>query len=331
MPRTEVTKRRSKQPSAPRAPAGTNAVSRAKRGAPSVAKTATKAAPKAAAGPAAKRAPAKKKPRSRYSARTADRYELYQLAVQSPENDIAFLRRVYRRANGRPARHFREDFCGTGLMCATWAGQGKDFTAEGFDLDPEPVAWGNEHNVAPLGAGAERVRLHVADARAPGDRRPDIRVAQNFSYCILKERAALLEYFRLAHASLAEGGIFALDLYGGTESTVEMEEPRKIEGGFTYVWDQAQYLPGSGDYTCHIHFRFRDGTQLRKAFTYHWRYYTMSELKDLLAEAGFTRVSSYFEQTDSEDGSGNGVFVRDDTGATCLDCAGWIAYIIAQR
>jgi hypothetical protein len=252
--------------------------------------------------------------------------------VQSPENDIAFLKRVYRRAAGRPALHFREDFCGTGLMCATWVQQGKQYTAEGFDLDPDPLAWGTKHNVEPLGPeSAARVRLHRADARAPGDKPADIRVAQNFSYCILKERAALLEYFRIAHADLAEDGIFALDLYGGTEATVEMEEPRKIERGVTYVWDQAKYLPGSGDYTCHIHFRFRDGTEMKKAFTYEWRFYTMAELKDLLREAGFTRVTSYFEQTDSEDGSGNGVFVRDDTGATCEDCAGWIAYIIAQR
>ena len=292
-------------------------------------KLAPRVSARTAAAPARKTA--RRKPVPKYSAKTADRYELYQLAVQSPENDIAFLRRVYRRMVGRPALHFREDFCGTGLLCATWAELGKQFTAEGFDLDPEPLAWGREHNVAPLGpAAAARVVLHQADARAPGDRPPDIRVAQNFSYCILKERAALLSYFKLARASLAKDGIFALDLYGGTEATAEMEEPRKIEGGFTYVWEQARYLPGSGDYLCHIHFRFRDGTEMRNAFSYAWRFYTMPELKDLLREAGFTRVTSYFEQTDDEDGSGNGVFVRDDTGATCQDCAGWIAYMIAQ-
>jgi hypothetical protein len=276
-------------------------------------------------------ASAPKKKSSRYTARTADRYELYQLAVQSPENDVAFLRRLFRRVVGRPALHFREDFCGTALLCATWVKQGAAFTAEGVDLDPEPLAWGREHNLAPLGDDARRIELHQADVRAPSTRKADLRVAQNFSFCIFKQRAELLEYFRIVREGLADDGVFALDLYGGTESTMAMEEPRKVEGGFTYVWEQARYLPGSGDYTCHIHFRFRDGTEMRKAFSYEWRYWGLPELKDLLREAGFSRVSSYFEQTDEEDGSGNGVFARDETGASCEDCAGWIAYLIAQK
>ena len=266
-----------------------------------------------------------------YPLLTVPGYELYQLAVQSPENDLAFLKRVFRRLTGRPALHLREDFCGTALLCATWVGQGKEHTAEGFDLDPEPLAWGRAHNLAPLGEVAERVSLHQADVRAPSERPADLRVAQNFSFCIFKQRAQLLEYFRAVREGLAEDGVFALDLYGGTESTMALEEPRRIEGGFTYVWDQARYLPGSGDYTCHIHFRFRDGTEMNEAFTYHWRYWGLPEIKDVLADAGFSRVSTYFEQTDDSDGSGNGVFVRDDTGSSCEDCAGWIAYVIAQK
>ena len=36
----------------------------------------------------------RKLPRHRYTAATADKYELYQLAVQSPEEDIDFLNNV---------------------------------------------------------------------------------------------------------------------------------------------------------------------------------------------------------------------------------------------
>lgn len=265
----------------------------------------------------------------RYTARNADKYELYQLAVQSPEADIAFLTRQYRRERGREPLHLREDFCGTALLCATWVKARRDRTAEGFDLDPEPLAWGRAHNLAPLGPAAQRVVLHREDVRARGRRTADIRVAQNFSYCIFKRREELLDYFRRVRRELAPGGMFACDLYGGTEATEEMEEDRHVEGGFTYVWDQHRFLPGTSDYTCHIHFRFRDGSELRRAFTYEWRLWTMPELKELLAEAGFRDVRAYFEQGEGQDGEGNGTYRRDETGRSCLNCAGWVAYILA--
>jgi SAM-dependent methyltransferase len=267
---------------------------------------------------------------SRYTARTADKYELYQIAVQSPENDVEFLTKVFKRLTKRAPKHFREDFCGTAALCAEWVRQGRAYTAEGFDVDPEPLAWGRAHNVEPLGKAADRVLLHRADVRARGIA-ADVRVAQNFSYCVFKERATILDYFRRVRNELAPGGMFAIDIYGGTESTEELEEPRKIEGGFTYVWDQYRYLPGTGDYTCHIHFRFRDGTELKRAFTYEWRLWTMPELKDLLREAGFSDVRSFFEQTDDEDGTGNGDYLLDETGKSCENCAGWIAYLVALK
>jgi hypothetical protein len=268
----------------------------------------------------------------RYTARTADKHELYQLAVQSPEADLAFVLRHYRRERGREPLHLREDFCGTALLCATWVRGRADRTAEGFDLDPEPLRWGRARNLAPLGDAARRVTLHRADVRARGDRPADIRLAQNFSYSVFKRRDELLDYLRRVHRELPRDGLFALDVYGGTEATDEMEEERKVEEGFTYVWEQACYLPGTADYTCHIHFRFRDGSRLKRAFTYEWRLWTMPELKELLREAGFRDVRSYFEQSDDDDeGEGNGVYRRDETGRSCRDCAGWVAYILAFK
>lgn len=268
--------------------------------------------------------------RPRYTARTADKFELYQLAVQSPEHDLAFVARQYRRERGREPLHLREDFCGTALLSATWVRGRRDRTAEGYDLDPVTLAWGREHNLAPLGAAARRVALHQLDVRARGDRPADIRLAQNFSYCIFKTRAEMGGYFRRVHQGLAQDGLFALDIYGGTEATEEMEEERRVEGGFVYVWDQHRYLPGTNDYTCHIHFRFRDGTEMKRAFTYEWRFWSMPEIKELLHEAGFRDVRSYFEQSNAHD-EGSGVYKRDDTGATCQNCAGWVAYILAFK
>src|SRR5689334_2303766 len=137
------------------------------------------------------------------TARTADRYALYQEAVQSPEDDFAFLRRIYRQHAGREALHLREDFCGTALLSSTWVQRSPRHTAEGFDLDPEPLAWGRAHNLDPIGKAAERVLLQRKDVREPGRRKADLRLAQNFSYYVFQQRDELVGYFRAARASLA--------------------------------------------------------------------------------------------------------------------------------
>jgi hypothetical protein len=267
--------------------------------------------------------------RPRYSARTADRHELYQQAVQAPSDDIAFLTKTFRRWRKRSPLSLREDFCGTGFLCATWAQESAQHTAEGFDLDPAPLAWGRVHNLAPLGDVAERVVLHRGDVRARSLRPVDLRVAQNFSYMVFQQRAELLEYFRAAHAGLVRDGVFALDHYGGLEATEELIETRKCDG-FTYVWEQEKYLVGSGEYRCHIGFRFPDKTKLEREFSYVWRYWHLTELQDVLREAGFRAVHLYFEQGDEND-EGTGEFAFDPSGASARACAGIIAYVIALK
>lgn len=289
-------------------------------------KSTAKGAAKGAAKSAAKKAKKGGK-KHRFTAATADKYELYQLAVQSPEEDAKFLRRTFQRIRKRKPSLMREDFCGTAALSSAWVAQGPEYRAIGYDLDPEPIAWGREHNLAPLGAAAERVELILDDARKPGER-VDIRVAQNFSYWVFNKRKELLDYFRVARESLVDDGIFVIDLYGGSEATEEMEEERKIEEGFTYVWDQHAFWPGSGEFVCHIHFRFRDGTKMNKAFSYNWRFWNLTELRDILYDAGFRQVDAYFEGTDENGEDGNGVFEKDERGE---NCASWIGYLVSQR
>ena len=263
---------------------------------------------------------------SKYTAHTADKYELYQHAVQSPDTDIEFLQRVYREIHNRDAQHFREDFCGTAILCANWVKSDEGCTAEGYDLDPEPVAWGREHNLKPLGDAGERVQLFLEDARSDGVRAPDVRIAQNFSYWIFKERAVLLDYFKKAHDSLADDGIFVIDLWGGSETQDKMREKRKVDEGFTYIWDQGEYFPASGDFTCRIHFKFKDGTKMKNAFVYEWRVWHLTELRDMFQEAGFSQVDSYFEEDDDDDEGGD--YLLDNQGE---HAAAWIAYLVGQK
>jgi SAM-dependent methyltransferase len=285
-----------------------------------------KKAKKLKKGASARSRSGRRKSRVLLTAASADKYDLYQRAVQSVEDDVEFLEKLSTRAQSRSARHLREDFCGTGLLASQWVRRSPDHTAEGFDIDPEPVAWGLARNFEPHGTSAQ-MRFHLADVRRPSARPPDLRVAYNFSYCCFKRRAELLEYFRSAREDLADGGIFTLDLHGGPECQEEMEEERKVDGGFTYVWEQEKFWPANHEAHCHISFEFRDGTSLHRAFSYEWRLWMMPELHDILEEAGFSRVETWWEGED-EDGEGDGNFEPDPRGDNCLS---WIAYLVAWK
>lgn len=266
------------------------------------------------------------------TARSADKYALYLEAVQDPEGESDRMARVYRRLRGRPARRLREDFCGTAAICCAWVKGGADRQALGVDLDPEPLAWGRKHHLGALRPGVrERVTLTRSNVLSPAlsrraGARFDIICGLNFSYWILRERAALLAYFRRARQALAAGGLLVLDFIGGSDVLVEQQE-RTRNRGFTYVWDQASYDPVRGDWTAHIHFEFRDGTALRRAFTYHWRLWTLPELRDMLLEAGYARVRTYLEG-DAPGGGGNGVYSERSRGRADRS---FLAYIVAER
>lgn len=266
--------------------------------------------------------------RKRLSAKGSDKYDLYQRSVQSPEADVQFLARVYRRRRGRNALHLREDFCGTALLMSHWVKRGSQYTAEGFDIDPEPVEWGLEHNFSRLKPAArERAVVHLADAREPSRRTPDVRCAQNFSYWLFKSRKEMLAYFRGVYEDLAPDGMFVIDAHGGPEAIEEMEEETECDG-FTYVWDQHFYSPVTGEAKLHIHFRFPDGSEMSRAFSYDWRVWTLPELKEILEEAGFPEVDCYWEGTDEDGESGNGIFRKTRYGTN--DPA-WVAYLVAAK
>ena len=264
----------------------------------------------------------------RFTAETADRHTLYQLALQDPESAVRFLSLIYEKKRGSPPLHFREDFCGTALYAAWWLRLSREHTSEGFDICPHTLAWGREHNLEPLGAEAERARLHLEDARAPSHRPPQVRTAQNFSYQVFKERGQMAEYLRGVHGDLAPGGVFVMDVYGGIESTMSLFEEREVEAGFTYVWEQESYDPASADSRNHIHFRFSDGTSLERAFTYEWRKYGMPELIDLLREAGFEDIEQYWEKEEKNPATGNRVFARSDEGR---NWRAWVSYVAAFK
>ena len=262
-------------------------------------------------------------------ARTADRYELYQRAVQAPDVDVEFFSRVYRSTIGGTALRLREDFCGTAAVCCEWVESNRERVAWGVDLDPEPLAWGREHNLAKVPSAAQdRVTLIEGDVRDTDTPPVDIVAAQNFSYCIFKTRDELRAYFARVKDELDEKGVLILDLFGGYESMEDDREEITDYGDFQYVWDQHRFDPITHHGTYKIHFKFKDRSRMRDAFVYEWRLWTIPEVSEILVEAGFDRADVYWEDTDEDSGEGNGYYRRRTQG----ECdPAWNAYIVGVK
>ncbi len=241
-----------------------------------------------------------KRRRKPKQAEVADRHELYEKAVQSPEMDVEFFDATYQKLRGTKAMVMREDFCGTANLSAEWCRSDPKRRAIGVDFDPEVLAWGRGRNLDAEPALAKRVTLiegNVLDHHGP---KADITCAMNFSYCVFKTRDELRSYFEMARKGLEKDGIFVCELYGGTEAVVELEDVDEKDG-FTYHWDQEKFDPITHRTLCHIHFSFADGSKLENAFTYDWRLWTIPELRELLLEAGFSKVRVYWEEMEEDE------------------------------
>jgi SAM-dependent methyltransferase len=273
----------------------------------------------------------KKKKRKTTRAALADRHQLYELSVQCPESEVDFVEATFKRLRKRKARVMREDFCGTANVCREWVKRSPKNHAIGVDLDEEVLAWGEANTLAILEPEArERITLlreNVLDAVTD---QVDLISAMNFSYWLLRERKDLLRYFRQVRKSLRDDGVFFLDAYGGYDAHREIEETRDIDDGgegFEYVWNQESFDPVTHTMHCSISFRFPDGSKLPDAYKYSWRLWTLPEIRDLLEEAGFARVTVYWQGWD-DDGEPDGDFQPVNEGVAD---AGWIAYITAEK
>lgn len=300
--------------------------------------TTTPAGKKAGAKTTARKSGKADKPPARRKGPTlaerADKFALYQRSVQSPTVDIAFFDAEFRKLRGRQPLSVREDFCGTFLFSVEWCKSDPRRTAVGVDLDGPTLDWGRAHTLAaaPPDAAA-RVLLAQADVRDTTLPPVDLIVAMNFSYCIFKTRDDLRSYFAAAHKNLVADGVMALEVYGGTEAVVELVDERELKGGLTYVWEQEKFNPIDHHTLCHITWRFKDGSELRHAFTYDWRLWSLPELGEVLREAGFSEVRFYFERVEAEDEddeymTGTGEF---EPHTEIENQEAWLGYVLALK
>ena len=268
-------------------------------------------------------------------AEQADRHTMYQYAVQAPETEVEFFEDTYEMLRGRKPLSMKEDFCGTSFLSVEWCKSDPQRTAVGVDIDADTLKWGEEHNIRPAGADvAQRIQIIQADVRDVVEPKVDITCAMNFSFCIFKTRELMRGYFEKVHEGLKDDGLFIMDMFGGTECLDELEEETELdETDATYIWEHAKFNPINNDILCHIHFEFPDGSRMEKAFTYDWRLWSLQELKELLEEAGFSKVRIFWEEFEEDDDDdefmeGTGEFYEV---TEVENQESWQAYIVAEK
>ena len=261
----------------------------------------------------------------------ADRFVCYQKSVQSAEHEIEFFEQAYVDEYKKKPVSLREDFCGTFSVCCEWVKVKKNRTALGVDLCGETLQWGRENNLAKLKASQQdRIELLEQDVRVKNEP-ADVLAAQNFSFWIFKTRPELLKYFKTAYANLNSKGVMVMDMMGGgdcyEEGNVDKRTIVKGKKGFKYHWKQASFNPVNADASFYISFRFADGSKMKRAFEYHWRFWTIPEVRELCAEAGFSKTYTYWERED-EDGEDTGIWEKQDEAPSNPS---WLCYIVAVK
>lgn len=239
-----------------------------------------------------------------------DRYECYELCVQSPRHIVSFLR----AAHGNRPRVLHEDFSGSAAVSRYWVreverrGDGGSGAAVAIDLDEQALARAvQEARAAGVDRRVELLRADVArplpDRLAP----PDVVFVGNFSIGYLHTRAALLDYLRGVKARLDRGqggfggGVLVCDTYGGAGAFnlggLTRLHPSRGRDMIRYHWVHESADPLTGMVENSISFRVeRDGEVVQewpRAFVYRWRLWSIAELREAMSEAGFSRTEVY--------------------------------------
>lgn len=235
-----------------------------------------------------------------------DRFECYELCVQSPRHIVAFLRAVH----GNEPLVLREDFCGSAAVSCRWAveGQKQGDPSRAVAVDLDPGALDRAMGRARAAEVSGRVSLLAADAtQAPLDDGADVVFVGNFSIGYIHNRASLVEYLRRCRARILRGnggfggGVFVCDTYGGASAFklggLERRHPGRKGEVIRYSWVHENADPLTGMVENSISFRVEiDGEVVQewpRAFVYRWRLWSIFELREAMVEAGFESTEVY--------------------------------------
>lgn len=256
-----------------------------------------------------------------------DKYRFYNKSVQSADVDVKFFYDTYESLRKKKPFVFREDFCGAFKLSCEWVKLDPEFRAVGVDIDREPINYGKKNYLSKLTESQKkRVKIINGDVLRQKGVGVDVIAACNFSYFALKERKLLKKYFTNSLKTLNKGGIFILDIFGGSHCYEPNEEETEHDN-FSYFWDQDSFDPVSNEAVFYIHFKLKGKKKIKKVFSYDWRMYSIPEIRDLLDEVGFKKIQVYWEGTD-KNGEGDGEFKPATKGE---DCQSWVAYIVSEK
>jgi len=265
---------------------------------------------------------------SRVPVRILNKYDLYELCVQSPEMSARFVDALL---GGEPAT-IGEEFCGPASIAREYVGLGGGRRAIAVDMDEEPIAHARARADEDL---AEDIRgnleFRVRDVMAE-DSRVGALVAFNFALCERTTRDALVAYLRHAHGRLEAGGVFAADLYGGEHAMATGVAEIVFDtdaGDVVYEWKQVRANPLTSRVRNEIDFTLPDGKKLERAFVYDWRLWTPAELADAFIEAGFERVEFHAGYGGAVEGDGalslEPIASEDELGDE------WVVFVVAHK
>lgn len=265
--------------------------------------------------------------------RRPHRLDLYELAVQHPPAEVAFLLRCYEHHRGCLPTRLKEDFAGTAAVAAHWVSLHGDMRALAVDAHGPTLRRAARRCAARLGPRTVDLHCVQADVAAVTRPRVDMVAALNFSTFVYHERSALLTYFRAARRALWPDGLLVIDAYGGPGAMRTGEQRRTIRPAaghgiepFVYHWEQRDHDPISGRVDCRIHFTLAGGEGMANAFRYRWRLWSLPELCELMRAAGFAEAEVWCDGC--EDGRSDGHYrprrrldPRED----------WVAYVVGVR
>ena len=247
-------------------------------------------------------------------------FDLYELCV----TDAPRLARFIAAVHGRKPRTLREDFSGTGALARAWASAYGDAVA--VDLDRKPLARAKAPGVRTIRADATRCRVKA-----------DIIAATNFPLGYFHERAALVAYLKHARACLNPRGILLADLYGGDGAMQPLTIKKKARGPagerVDYTWEQREADPTTNLVLDTLSFvvtpKKGPAKRFPDAFVYHWRLWSIPELRDAMLEAGFRRVEVYSRMGDAIDSDGN-LYVRPHEPGDPLE-DNYVVYVVGRK
>lgn len=252
-----------------------------------------------------------------------DRFECYELCVQSPRHVVGFLRALFIAENGSDPTVLGEDFSGTCAVSRRWCKEIESGRAVCVDLDRDALTWARTR--AADDAVADQISFVHADCftegdapahalagaaePAPRDQPCDVCFVGNFSIGYAHDRATLVRYLSRTRERLLaarhgfSGGVFACDTYGGAGAFalggIERTHPGRRGEVIRYAWAHEHADPATSMVTNSISLRVeRDGeviAEYPRAFEYHWRLWSIAELREAMLEAGFQRTSVYLE------------------------------------